>query len=718
MATSVTKKSSLCRYFIRYGDCFHGDKCQFIHALPPQSSPQPPSTPTMVEPPTPTPLNYNQQQSHMLPSNQQVPPPLQTQTQQQQQQQPPPQQQQGHAMNKLICSFRSDLPNEIDFAMQIATLVANTDNFTWHQDYPLIDAICSSLHVYICVCGNSASCYCYPRFWHKILLKHANNQCLQAATVPPDMDISFMNFENLTDHDSNNHAKVYKRIKTVAELIKQFSMTTGVSRDEKEDQITNNFSYHQMKKKKLKASPSLLKFVSLLLHCDDMPLNLIGLDIISNTASKLAKIPEVTNDSTYAKLVQMFQDYCISNISRTDGDIYIVNRSIEVVSRLLSTSSRRASSSITSSIVENDIVFRIEQFLTCQYDVTLFLSALECCYRMSRHHPHLLTTGRAKYLMKILVNLLNCDDNRYFTPKALKRIKLVDEEESTVHYLTTLTRPAAPAPVKAPPPRGPPNQTQAKPNVNNQQTAATATPKQTIPAPNPSKVAPAPTPQPAEPVANHQQPNATANHQQPNATANQVSKPQESAKEVSVVTNNQQPALEISCKWDGCDMRFTEVKSVYTHVYTQHINSLPNEALSSCLWSSPNGTGPGCLTRRPKYSLLTHLSDFHCSQAALTRPNATKPPEHPGYAPNAALVAIKRHANIMKDRTLNNQTQSPLSTSVRLTAALILRNLACESAQVKQALEDREPLLSEICMTHGRDESKIIAECLGSFSKE
>lgn len=88
--------------------------------------------------------------------------------------------------------------------------------------------------------------------------------------------------------------------------------------------------------------------------------------------------------------------------------------------------------------------------------------------------------------------------------------------------------------------------------------------------------------------------------------------------------------------------------------------------------------GPGCLSERPQLSLLTHLQvgaccscsdgvslsrrlsqDFHCSppilqQAALKRQQSggaavsvagcpiPAPPAHPGYAQNAALLAIRR----------------------------------------------------------------------------
>ena len=108
-------------------------------------------------------------------------------------------------------------------------------------------------------------------------------------------------------------------------------------------------------------------------------------------------------------------------------------------------------------------------------------------------------------------------------------------------------------------------------------------------------------------------------------------------------------------------------------------------AVSSCQWGGPEGKGPGCLSKRPKLSLLTHLQvrarhscyclsswtfsnilflcrltqDFHCNannlkQELLRRRQLqvmgttnillAAPPAHPGYAQNAAMLAIRRHA--------------------------------------------------------------------------
>jgi len=249
-------------------------------------------------------------------------------------------------------------------------------------------------------------------------------------------------------------------------------------------------------------------------------------------------------------------------------------------------------------------------------------------------------------MIKILVNLLNCDEKQFFTASALKRIALVGDEESTGW-------------TQLPPPRIIAQKTVESKKITQISQSTTSSP----------------------------------------ASAQ---------------------IKEYTCEWNNCKQKFPVAKQVYTHIFETHIGSLAQNEQISCQWTGPNGSGPGCLTKRPKYSLLTHLNDFHCNAAALERAltlsDPIKPPVHPGYGPNAALLAIKRHANTEKNGNKSTNNNSPLSVSVRLTAALILRNLATQSNEMKQALGNYEPLLSEICMTNGRDESKIIAECLSLFS--
>jgi len=178
---------------------------------------------------------------------------------------------------------------------------------------------------------------------------------------------------------------------------------------------------------------------------------------------------------------------------------------------------------------------------------------------------------------------------------------------------------------------------------------------------------------------------------------------------------------------------FDKPQNVFLHVHKDHIISLPDNKTMKCSWGSPEGTGPGCKSLRPKYSLLTHLQDFHCGvqqlqQAARRNQQlATKgvtdvpqivPPAHPGYANNAAFMAIKRHSttNFVESRPVANI--SPLSKSVRPTAAMILRNLAQHSNSIKNLLKNYESYLSELCIFDNREDSRTLAQCLAVIAQD
>ena len=102
---------------------------------------------------------------------------------------------------------------------------------------------------------------------------------------------------------------------------------------------------------------------------------------------------------------------------------------------------------------------------------------------------------------------------------------------------------------------------------------------------------------------------------------------------------------------------------------------------------------------------------------AATAPAGPPPPAHPGYAQNAALMAIRRHSvNYVEPVTGPVQNAfTPITVSIRLTAALILRNLADDSNEVRKSLQRHERYLSELCVAHGRDESRTVAQCLSSL---
>lgn len=153
--------------------------------------------------------------------------------------------------------------------------------------------------------------------------------------------------------------------------------------------------------------------------------------------------------------------------------------------------------------------------------------------------------------------------------------------------------------------------------------------------------------------------------------------------------NPQRPFI---CEWAGCMKDFRTPKEVEKHAILEHCSDVAEQGDMPCLWSRCDGM------KRKRFSLMTHIQDRHChpqvlfslviEQSGLGRiflsqyyllelelfcirvnififqmmkliavrrvqmaqtgktdvPLPPAPPPHPGYAPNAALHAIKRHA--------------------------------------------------------------------------
>lgn len=140
--------------------------------------------------------------------------------------------------------------------------------------------------------------------------------------------------------------------------------------------------------------------------------------------------------------------------------------------------------------------------------------------------------------------------------------------------------------------------------------------------------------------------------------------------EVNTTTNQGQ----FLCEWRGCMRNFKSANEVYMHACESHCPSNGIQEMQ-CLWERCDAM------KRKRFSLMTHLFDRHCNPDVSVRiyfencylqklilscpkvlrmmavrrrqlsqsgrseiPAPAPPTPHPGYAPNAAFNAIKRHA--------------------------------------------------------------------------
>ncbi|XP_045484511.1 AT-rich interactive domain-containing protein 2 isoform X5 [Pieris rapae] len=179
------------------------------------------------------------------------------------------------------------------------------------------------------------------------------------------------------------------------------------------------------------------------------------------------------------------------------------------------------------------------------------------------------------------------------------------------------------------------------------------------------------------------------------------------------------------CHWKGCGKTFTNASSVFTHAARTHCpGGAGGEA--PCMWIDCDRVP------RKTFALLNHLNDKHCTQQALkaiynsrrhaaAEPEANKPVSV-AYPPNAALAALNKHATDLfnprelmhkNDRAMDqgDENEGPVTKSIRLTAALILRNIVIYSNTGRRMLRQYEAHLASIALS-SVEASRTIAQVL------
>ncbi|XP_072945631.1 uncharacterized protein Bap170 [Epargyreus clarus] len=169
------------------------------------------------------------------------------------------------------------------------------------------------------------------------------------------------------------------------------------------------------------------------------------------------------------------------------------------------------------------------------------------------------------------------------------------------------------------------------------------------------------------------------------------------------------------CHWRGCGKSFTNASEVFTHAARTHC-PVTAGGEAPCMWLDCDRVP------RKTFALLNHLTDKHCTVQALkavfnSRRHVTADPEAGkpvslGYPPNAALAALNKHATDMfNPRELMDENEGPVTKSIRLTAALILRNIVIYSNTGRRQLRLYEAHLASIALSTV-EASRTIAQVL------
>ncbi|MEE6480780.1 hypothetical protein FKM82_012669 [Ascaphus truei] len=188
------------------------------------------------------------------------------------------------------------------------------------------------------------------------------------------------------------------------------------------------------------------------------------------------------------------------------------------------------------------------------------------------------------------------------------------------------------------------------------------------------------------------------------------------------------PGQNFMCLWQSCKKWFETPSQVFYHAATEHGGK--DVYPGQCQWE-------GCEPfQRQRFSFITHLQDKHCSRDALLaglkqeeqgQAGNQKPSNKQSSAggasstpkaqkaivnhPSAALMALRRGSRNLVFRDFTDEKEGPITKHIRLTAALILKNVAKYSECGRRSLKRHENQLSVLALSN-MEASSTLAKCL------
>ncbi|XP_041051096.1 AT-rich interactive domain-containing protein 2-like isoform X2 [Carcharodon carcharias] len=195
------------------------------------------------------------------------------------------------------------------------------------------------------------------------------------------------------------------------------------------------------------------------------------------------------------------------------------------------------------------------------------------------------------------------------------------------------------------------------------------------------------------------------------------------------------PSQSFMCLWKDCKRWFETPSQVFYHAATEHGGK--DVYQGQCMWE-------GCEPLpRQRLSFITHLQDKHCSREALliglkrleqkaqtsTSQTAVRHSQSDGTAPtpkshkalvnhpSAALMALRKGSRNLIFRNYLDEKEGPIVKHIRLTSALILKNVARYSELGRVLLKRHENHLSVLAIS-GMEASTALAKCLFELNSQ
>ncbi|XP_066524311.1 AT-rich interactive domain-containing protein 2 isoform X2 [Hoplias malabaricus] len=317
--------------------------------------------------------------------------------------------------NKLVLSLLSGLPNEVDFAINVCTLLSNESKHTMQleKEPTLITLLLAhsgvfddSLGSFSAVFGmdwREKTCRDFAKFWKDVVEDNEVKDLISDKSCTPQ--------------DVCEHSEVRASL---------FHPPRNMGIDDVEGQrvlqvaiILRNLSFEEANVKLLAANRTCLRFLLLCAHCTFISLRQLGLDTLGNVAGELQLDP-VDFRTTHL----MFHTITTCLMSR---DRFLKMRAMEILGNL---SKAEDNGVLICEYVDQESYREVIALLTLP-DIMLVISSLEVLYQLTELGE--ITCSKIASVdrsIDLLVRLVSVDLHT-FGPEALTAIKLIEHQSAS-----------------------------------------------------------------------------------------------------------------------------------------------------------------------------------------------------------------------------------------------------------------------------------------------
>lgn len=347
--------------------------------------------------------------------------------------------------NKLVLSLLSGLPNEVDFAVNVCTLLSNESKHAMQldKDPKLVTLLLAHTGVFDDSLGSFSGVFGtdwkektsrdFVRFWKEVVEDTEVRELLWDKTSPA---------QDLDHWQSLFHPP---RSPGISDMESQRVLQVAV--------ILRNLSFEESNVKLLAANRTCLRFLLLCAHCSLVSLRQLGLDTLGNVAAELCLDPI---DFRTTHLIFHTITKCLMSRDR-----FLKMRAMEILGNL---SRVEDNGVLICEYVDQDSYREVMLLLTLP-DLMLLMASLEVLYLLAQlGEVPCSKISSVQHSIDLLVRLVSIDLHT-FGPDALTAVRLIEhqanaEQAAEVRPQLVEQVPAAAPGATAPAPRVPvqPNQ--------------------------------------------------------------------------------------------------------------------------------------------------------------------------------------------------------------------------------------------------------------------